>query len=212
MCLPSSCCGVFISTWLWSILLTLIFFWLQSLRIVPSEDRPTDAKNTNFGPAAPSAPGLIDTLRTGKPPISISSKVNDIHPLENRLKNWDATQRQTQLETYRRLFGAAAPIKRELELDIVKKTDFRPEILGNGAIPSPGQDILLNRETTVEWEDIYGGKFDQWCILLFKIARYTNIYDFFFCLDFDDSRPTDFHSEMEKQMGIWRVCCMYNIE
>ncbi|VUG18721.1 UMP1 [Brettanomyces bruxellensis] len=148
----------------------------MSLRIVPSEDRPTDAKNTNFGPAAPSAPGLIDTLRTGKPPISISSKVNDIHPLENRLKNWDATQRQTQLETYRRLFGAAAPIKRELELDIVKKTDFRPEILGNGAIPSPGQDILLSRETTVEWEDIYG--------------------------DFDDSRPTDFHTEMEKQMGI----------
>ncbi len=77
------------------------------------------------------------------------------------------------------MFGAAAPIKRELELDIVKKTDFRPEILGNGAIPSPGQDILLNRETTVEWEDIYGGKFDQWCILLFEIARYTNIYDSF---------------------------------
>lgn len=62
----------------------------------------------------------------------------------------------------------------------MKKTDFQPKILGNSAIPSPGQDILLNRETTVEWEDIYGGKYEKLCFLADEFARHTNTYTIYF--------------------------------
>ncbi|QPG75707.1 hypothetical protein FOA43_003066 [Brettanomyces nanus] len=148
----------------------------MSLRIVPEEKQLTDAKNTQFGPAAPSAPGVVDTLRSGEAPLSISSKVNNRHPLQSRIEKWDQTQRDLQLETYRRTFGVADPIRREMELNIVKETDFRPTLFGFSAITSPSLDILLNKETTIGWEDIYTG--------------------------FNDAKPTDFHTEMEKQMGI----------
>lgn len=148
---------------------------LQSLRIIPQDEHPSDAKGTNFAPAAPSVPGLVDTMRSGEPPLSISSKVNNQHPLEKRVANWDTTQREMQLETYRRMFGSAAPIKREMEMNIVKETDFKPEVLRDGVIPSPSEDILLNREATVGWEDIYKGF---------------------------DKPAVDFHTEMERKMGI----------
>lgn len=147
----------------------------MSLRIVPEDEHLTDAQNLQFGPAAPSAPGLVDTLRSGEPPLSVSSKVNERHPLQTRLEKWDDTRRETQMEMYRRLFGSADPIRREMELQIVNDTDFRPQILGAG-ITSPSKDILLNRETSIGWEDIYGG--------------------------FDDRQPLDFHTEMERKMGI----------
>lgn len=73
------------------------------------------------------------------------------------------------------MFGSAAPIKREMEMNIVKETDFKPEVLRDGVIPSPSEDILLNREATVGWEDIYKGF---------------------------DKPAVDFHTEMERKMGI----------
>ncbi|VEU23945.1 DEKNAAE105250 [Brettanomyces naardenensis] len=148
----------------------------MSLRFVPENDQLSDAKNTQFGPAAPSAPGLVDTLRSGEPPLSVSSKVNNRHPLESRLEKWDQAQRDLQLETYRRMFGAADPIKREMELSIVQESDFKPQLFANSAITSPSEDILLNRESTVGWEDIYNGS--------------------------NNVRENDFHAEMEKKMGI----------
>lgn len=98
----------------------------------------------------------MDTLRSNEGPLSVSSKINNRHPLESRIKNWDQTQRDHQLETYRRMFGAAEPIKREMELNIVQENDFKPMLLGG---PSNTQrDILLNKDTRLDWEDIYTGK------------------------------------------------------
>lgn len=65
---------------------------------------------------APSAPVVRDTLRSGAPPSSLATTLNSAHPLEARLKNWDATQHALKMEGLKRLYGAAEPITREMEV------------------------------------------------------------------------------------------------
>ncbi|KAH3670661.1 hypothetical protein OGAPHI_001176 [Ogataea philodendri] len=131
----------------------------SQLKLIPDDSYKAAVNVTAYGDSAPSAPGLHDTLRSGEGPLSVSSKINNRHPLEGRISNWEATQRHHQLETYRRIFGAADPIKREMELKLVQDSQFKPAVLGG---PSDlHTDILLNRETTIDWEDIYTGKFTK---------------------------------------------------
>lgn len=131
---------------------------------------------TAFGDAAENTPALQDALRTQQGPLNIASKLNNRHPLESRVQNWDATQQETKLEMYRRVFGAGEPIKRTMELNIVDMTDCKPEVLGGS--DTLHRDILLNRETSVDWEDIYRGGLEG------------------------GYHVQDFHSEMERRMGI----------
>ncbi|KAG7833685.1 hypothetical protein KL943_003793 [Ogataea angusta] len=156
------------------------------LRLIPGEAHSSRVSVTSFGETAPSAPGLHDTLRSGEGPLSVSSKINNRHPLESRVQNWDTTQREHQLEAYRRIFGAADPIKREMELKLVQDTDFRPAVLGGSS--NLHRDILLNKETSIDWEDIYSGKFAQTTCTNTAAAS--------------DRPPMDFHTEMEKRFGI----------
>jgi proteasome maturation protein len=46
----------------------------------------------------------------------VSTDVNAHHPLEARLKNWDETQMNLKMEGLRRLYGAAEPIRRGMEV------------------------------------------------------------------------------------------------
>lgn len=126
--------------------------------------------------ASQNVPSLPDTLRQQQGPLSIASQVNGRHPLEARLSNWESAQQATKLEMYRRVFGAADPIRRNMELSIVDATDFRPELLGGP--DTMHRDILLNKEATVDWEDIYNGGFES------------------------GRGVSDFHSEMERKLGI----------
>lgn len=79
------------------------------------------------------------------------------------------------MEGYRRTFGPGEPIRRAMELEAVKMTDLTPKILGGPG--SLHQDILLNKDSTVSWEEIYPG--------------YSS-----------NDMKLDFHSELEKTMGI----------
>lgn len=108
--------------------------------------------------------------------MSLASKINNRHPLEARIQNWEETQHQTKLESYRRIFGAGEPIRRTMELQIVDATDFKPAVLGGP--DTMHRDILLNKDTSVDWEDIYRD----------GLASGDHV--------------KDFHSEMEKKMGI----------
>lgn len=108
--------------------------------------------------------------------MNIASKLNNRHPLESRIQNWEKTQQDTRMETYRRVFGAGEPIRRTMELNIVEATDFKPLVLGGS--DTLHRDILLNRETTVDWEDIYKGGFEA------------------------GANVPDFHTEMEKKLGM----------
>lgn len=136
----------------------------------------SSVSSTSHADASHSVPALPDTLKRQQGPLSIASQVNGRHPLESRLSNWEAAEQATKLEMYRRVFGAAEPIRRQMELGIVDATEYRPQLLGGP--DSMHRDILLNKEATVDWEDIYKGGLES------------------------GHEVSDFHSEMEKQLGI----------
>lgn len=149
------------------------------MRIVPEAATTSSFSHTgNQTTSAPSAPGVHDTLRhgVGQSPLEAgSSKPVSAHPLEARLKNWEATQEAVRMETLKRTFGIAEPIRRGMELKIVRDGEWRPLALGSG-LPSVHEDILRGREDTITWEDVFTG---------------------------DESRPVaGFHDEMEKKLKI----------
>lgn len=146
------------------------------MRVVPDNSHQSSINSTSFGEAAASAPGLQDILKTEEGPLNLASKINNRHPLQSRIDNWEKTQRETQLETYRRVFGAGDPIKRTMELNIVEATDFKPQVLGGSS--NLHRDVLLNKEASVDWEDIYKGGFEE------------------------GNNVKDFHTEMERKMNI----------
>lgn len=86
----------------------------------------------------------------------VSSQLTGAHPLENRLAKWDETQTEFQLAMQTRIYGPGLPIKRAVEMDIVNQTTspnswlFRPD-----SSRSVHQDILQNKETRVDWEDVF---------------------------------------------------------
>lgn len=148
----------------------------KSLRLVPENKNLSSVSTTTFGEVSENTPALQDTLRAQEGPLNIASQLNGRHPLEGRIQNWEDTQQETKLEMYRRVFGAGEPIKRTMELNIVDATDFKPQLLGGN--DSMHRDILLNREATVDWEDVYKGGFES------------------------GRNVRDFHSEMERKLGM----------
>ncbi|SMN19582.1 similar to Saccharomyces cerevisiae YBR173C UMP1 Short-lived chaperone required for correct maturation of the 20S proteasome [Maudiozyma saulgeensis] len=98
-------------------------------------------------------PSLPDTLRQQNGgAVPLSSQIGNHHPLQDRITNWESTQRDRQLEQYRQIFGIAEPMKRVMELEIIEKSGFNP-IHNNGN--SLHKDILLNKDTSIDWEDVY---------------------------------------------------------
>lgn len=94
---------------------------------------------------------LPDTFRQQEgAAVPMTTQLNDRHPLESRLQNWEETQRNRQLEQYRQIFGIAEPMKRVMELEIVNRTDFNP--LNHSSLHA---DILLNKDSSIDWEDVY---------------------------------------------------------
>ncbi|KAB5540546.1 proteasome maturation factor UMP1-domain-containing protein [Coniochaeta sp. 2T2.1] len=139
----------------------------MSLRIVPSSSHTSSYTHIQTT-GAPSAPGLHDTLRAGVGPASTSASstststsapavVASAHPLESRLANWEATRTQLRMEMLRRTYGMAEPIRRQMELKIVRDGQWRPLALGGGR-PSVQEEILTGRDEVIDWEDVYAGE------------------------------------------------------
>lgn len=129
------------------------------MRIVPANNNPKTFTHTTHTSSAPSAPGIHDTLRHGVGASPYDAKSNipvSAHPLEARLKNWEATQEALRMETLKRTFGMAEPIRRGMELKIVRNGEWRPLALGSG-LPSVHEDILKGREDMITWEDVFTG-------------------------------------------------------
>jgi proteasome maturation protein len=100
-----------------------------------------------------------DTLRSGVGPSAAldASAPTSAHPLEARLKNWEATRDQLRMEMLRRTYGMAEPIRRGMELKIVRDGEWRPAALG-GARPSLHEEVLRGTDETITWEDVYTGE------------------------------------------------------
>lgn len=65
------------------------------------------------------------------------------------------------METLRRTFGVAEPVRRGMELKITREGEWRPAVLQAGSGVSTGrsvhEDILMGQDTTIEWEDVFSG-------------------------------------------------------
>ncbi|KAK3338545.1 proteasome maturation factor UMP1-domain-containing protein [Neurospora tetraspora] len=146
----------------------------MSLRIVPADSHTTTFTHLR-SIAAPSAPGLHDTLRSGLAPnpldsVSSSSGASTAsavpissHPLESRLKQWEATREALRMETLRRTFGMAEPIRRQMELKIVRDGEWKPLALGGsvgtlGGMGNVHEEILMGRDGDITWEDVFTGE------------------------------------------------------
>ena len=78
------------------------------------------------------------------------------HPLEARLRKWDDTQRVLRQQILRRNLGKAEPIRRDMELKSIRDSQWRPvSICGPQA--SIHEDILLGKDDTIDWGDVFGG-------------------------------------------------------
>lgn len=136
------------------------------MRIVPPASYSSTFKSGNT--SAPSAPGVHDTLRHGVGPSAFDSSSSGSsapsapvsrHPLEARLKAWETTQESLRMESLRRTFGMAEPIRRGMELKITKEGEWRPLALGGGpGVRSVHEDILRGREATLDWDDVFTGE------------------------------------------------------
>lgn len=153
------------------------------MRIAPSQAHP---HNTPASSGAPSAPGVHDTLRANlglsapapKTASTATSEVTSFHPLESRLARWQDQQESMKMELLRRQFGIAEPVKRGMELAIVRAGEWRPSVLGLGSAGSASlhADILSGRDTEISWDDVFTGEEMR-------------------------DRP-DFHVEMERKFGM----------
>ncbi|AEO60513.1 hypothetical protein MYCTH_2095925 [Thermothelomyces thermophilus ATCC 42464] len=135
----------------------------MSLRIVPADNHhKTFTHLASRETVAPSAPGLHDTLRAGVGPSAFDVAANrpiSSHPLEARLKAWESTREALRMETLRRVYGIAEPVRRQMELKITREGEWKPMALGGG-LPgaSVHEDILAGRDETITWEDVFTGE------------------------------------------------------
>jgi Proteasome maturation factor UMP1 len=124
----------------------------NELRFIPSSSStPSTLKQTT---GSSSVPIIHDTLSHGPP--STASALNSRHPLESRVKNWNAQQDQLKLELAQRLGGVGEAVRIGTERMIVAE-DFRPVALGGPS--NLHLDILTGRDTKIDVDDIFNGLF-----------------------------------------------------
>ncbi len=138
---------------------------LQALRIVPASGHATSTTNLHTTPSsssvskgAPSAPGIHDTLRfnlASTTTTTTAPQPTSSHPLEARLARWQQTQDDLKMESLRRTFGVAEPVRRGMELKLAREGEWRPQALGGSA--GVHGAILAGRDAEVAWEDVYRG-------------------------------------------------------
>lgn len=70
------------------------------------------------------------------------------------------------MEGLRRAYGIAEPVRRGMELKIVRDGTFRPAVLGGVRGGNVHEDILVigGRDSEVQWEDIYHGMLRFLCL------------------------------------------------
>lgn len=99
------------------------------------------------------------------------------------------------MESLRRAYGIAEPVRRGMELKIVRDTTFRPAVLGGVKGGNVHEDILVlgGRDTEVGWEEIFQGMFGLFNLISWYLMLTDNLGDEF-------REPPTFHDEMEKRL------------
>lgn len=107
------------------------------------------------------------------------------------------------MESLRRAYGIAEPVRRGMELKIVRDGTFRPAVLGGAKGGNLHEDILTlgGRDTEVGWEDVFQGLSSppqpnptpRGCILMDQLLTVYLAGDEF-------REPPTLHDEMEKRL------------
>lgn len=190
------------------------------MRIAPPANRQSHTSNTSKHSAtphltngAPSAPGVPDTLRASISPAAQQPSgleaASSTHPLEARLIQWRQTQDAMKMESLRRVYGIAEPVRRGMEMKIVREGQWKPAVLGGTTGGSIHEDILAlgGRETEVAWEDVFHSMF------LLPLLVHTTAYWALFGYILTDAlstlgdelrEPPSFHDEMEQRVNMHR--------
>jgi proteasome maturation protein len=61
-----------------------------------------------------------------------------------------------RMETLRRQFGIAEPVRRGMEMRIVTMGEWRPACLDVMGLGSVHSDVLAGRDCELGWEDVFG--------------------------------------------------------
>jgi proteasome maturation protein len=103
-----------------------------------------------------------------------------------------------KMETLRRAYGIAEPVRRGMELKIVRDGTFRPAVLGGNKGGNVHEDILVlgGRDTEVGWEDIFQGS------LHVRVSADEMTTLMFFDTGDEFREPPSFHDEMEKRLRV----------
>lgn len=86
-------------------------------------------------------------------PQPAAQNFNDSHPLEKRVANWRANEEAFKLQLLQRSLGAAEPIRRQMEIKLIEKSTFVPEVTGGPS--NLHLDILRNQDASIDWEDVH---------------------------------------------------------
>lgn len=113
------------------------------------------------------------------------------------------------MESLRRAYGIAEPVRRGMELKIVRDGTFRPAVLGGLKGGNVHEDILVlgGRDTEVGWEDIFQGM--SRCFVLAVLVSWSDCWigswqwqwlTRFYSAGDEFREPPTFHDEMEKRL------------
>lgn len=103
------------------------------------------------------------------------------------------------MENIRRVYGISEPVRRGMELKIVREGEWKPAVLGGGKGNSVHEDILAlgGRDTEIGWEDVFQGQFFIFFLIhtfiLHLLILNRNLGDEF-------REPVAFHDEMEQRL------------
>lgn len=119
-----------------------------------------------------------------------------------------------KMESLRRIYGIAEPVRHGMEMKIVREGQWKPAALGGNTGGSIHEDILAfgGRETEIGWEDIFHGMFLSVLLIITNMAVLKlHVCVLLFQKTLCDSQlmiyigdelrePPTFHDEMEQRL------------
>jgi proteasome maturation protein len=109
------------------------------------------------------------------------------------------------MENLRRVYGIAEPIRRGMEMKIVRDGTWRPAALGGGgAMGNIHEEILAlgGRETEITWEDVFHSKFSHMRFVLdiLYLEKGLSLTGLLLPTGEELREPPSFHDEMEQRL------------
>lgn len=128
---------------------------------IPSAQHQNQISTTqNSNAVSNSVPAMPDNIKM-KTYVPLYMQNTGKHPLQDRLEQWETKQFQLKQEQNKSVFGVHLPMKIMMEKQIVDSLDTASIVneLRKEADLHPAtsihQDIVNNKEYTVDYEDIY---------------------------------------------------------